>query len=459
MRGISRLTSSFYFLGVILLAIAGEALGQGSSQLDGIWRTRGYGDIYVIDRGEVKAYEVTRETCIPSTTRFNRIGKSTNKAAVAELSFLRLNRSMSSDIFPGSNADEIILSPRPTVTKILADRIDQLPANCIEPVINTPQTNFDVLWHMFDEHYPFFEMKGVDWGAVRRKYRPRANASMSDRALFQLLVGMIEPLEDAHTGVKAEPLGEFFVGRRHETADLDDKMRGRIREIIEVHYIRGEVQKFCNDKIVFGALTPGTYYLGIDGFMNLGTEKKYAAELGCTKAAMDKVFVTPEKIKAMVLDVRLNSGGYDPLGNLIAGYLTRKSYLAYAKQAKLPGGWSQSQPVWISASKNPGFYGPVVLLAGSASESAAETFAMALMGRSPKIVRLGEHTQGIFSDTIMRGLPNSWVFAVPNEQYLTEKGRTFDGSGIPPDFAVPLFSEQDLFQNRDRALEMALELL
>jgi hypothetical protein len=38
--------------------------------------------------------------------------------------------------------------------------------------------------------------------------------------------------------------------------------------------------------------------------------------------------------------------------------------------------------------------------------SAAETFTQALMRRRPKIVRVGENTQGVFSDVLGRRLPN-----------------------------------------------------
>ena len=77
----------------------------------------------------------------------------------------------------------------------------------------------------------------------------------------------------------------------------------------------------------------------------------------------------------------------------------------------------------------------MVELIGIDSVSAAETFTMALMGRSPRVTRIGEHTQGVFSDVLVRQLPNGWRFGLPNERFLTEDGVAFDGPGIPPHVA------------------------
>ena len=84
---------------------------------------------------------------------------------------------------------------------------------------------------------------------------------------------------------------------------------------------------------------------------------------------------------------------------------------------------------------------------------------MALLGRHPHVVRVGSNTQGVFSDVLGRRLPNGWTFGLPNEIYLTEDGKAFDGSGVPPDIDVPIFTTEDLASGRDSALDKALELL
>jgi len=82
-----------------------------------------------------------------------------------------------------------------------------------------------------------------------------------------------------------------------------------------------------------------------------------------------------------------------------------------------------------------------------------------LLGRRPAVDRIGEHTNGVFSGIPNRHLPNGWIFGLPNELYLTERGTSFDVSGIPPTSAVPTLRTADLAAGRDPGLDRAIALL
>jgi C-terminal processing protease CtpA/Prc len=97
-------------------------------------------------------------------------------------------------------------------------------------------------------------------------------------------------------------------------------------------------------------------------------------------------------------------------------------------------------------------------LIGPDTLSGGETFAMALMGRTPKVTSVGENTQGVFSDVWGRKLPNGWTFGLPTELYLTSSGKSFDGRGVPPDIRVPVYPGVDLARGRDGALERAIKV-
>jgi C-terminal processing protease CtpA/Prc len=98
-------------------------------------------------------------------------------------------------------------------------------------------------------------------------------------------------------------------------------------------------------------------------------------------------------------------------------------------------------------------------LIGPITISAGETFTQALMGRTPHITRIGENTQGVFSDVLSRRLPNGWIFGLPNEVFRTSAGTAYDGPGIPPDIGIPVFADQDVAAGRDPAMAKAIELL
>jgi len=81
------------------------------------------------------------------------------------------------------------------------------------------------------------------------------------------------------------------------------------------------------------------------------------------------------------------------------------------------------------------------------------------MGRTPRVVRIGENTQGVFSDVLDRKLPNGWRFGLPNEIYRDSKGKVFDGAGISPDIPAPVFADEDVAAGRDPGMAKALEAL
>ena len=181
------------------------------------------------------------------------------------------------------------------------------------------------------------------------------------------------------------------------------------------------------------------------------------------QAALDTVFAALEGARGLVLDVRKNYGGSDILSLALASRLTTTEYLAYAKVARSdpddPTRFTPRQERMVPTTSRPGFSGPVVQLTGPYTISAGETLTQALMGREPAITRIGQNTQGVFSDVLSRTLPNGWGLGLPNELFLTEGGEYFDGPGIPPDIEVPVFRSFDLDAGSDPALERAITFL
>jgi carboxyl-terminal processing protease len=65
---------------------------------------------------------------------------------------------------------------------------------------------FERLWRAIDAHYPYFELKGVDWPALRARYLPLVQAAESDREYHASIAAMLAELDDAHTGLIAPAL-------------------------------------------------------------------------------------------------------------------------------------------------------------------------------------------------------------------------------------------------------------
>jgi len=203
-------------------------------------------------------------------------------------------------------------------------------------------------------------------------------------------------------------------------------------------------------------------YLRILSFSGYSEKRGFAAGEEALEAALDEIFSDPN-LKALVIDVRINFGGADPYGLVIASRLATREYLAYTKEARADpvdrNKWTPGDASVVRPGLRPGFRGPVVELIGPLTISAGETFTQALMGRTPHVTRIGENTQGVFSDVLSRKLPNGWKFGLPNEVFRTPQGTTFDGPGIPPDIAVPVFADGDVAAGRDPAMERAPGIL
>lgn len=107
--------------------------------------------------------------------------------------------------------------------------------------------------------------------------------------------------------------------------------------------------------------------------------------------------------------------------------------------------------MYVQPARAPRYTGPVAVLTGGSTVSAGETFTQALLDRPGRTFRVGQPTQGVFSDVLVRTLPNGWLLGLPNEEFRTRSGTSFDGPGIPVDHATAVFTEEEFDRRRDSA--------
>jgi C-terminal processing protease CtpA/Prc len=202
--------------------------------------------------------------------------------------------------------------------------------------------------------------------------------------------------------------------------------------------------------------------LRIDSFGGYTDSGAFSDDLAELNTALDTIFSQPEQPENLVIDLRLNGGGWDELGLEIASRLTDKPYLAYTgitrNDPNDPSQFTEPQSVTVQPNDKPGFLGNVTLLTSRYSTSAAESFTESLIGRED-VVRVGENTQGVFSSILEKTLPNGWKFGLGNQLYFTEEGKNFETEGIPADIQVPVFTDEDLANGRDSAIEKTEEIL
>jgi hypothetical protein len=438
---------------------------SGSEPLDGIWRSQGYGYVFELEGGALRAFDVTDDTCVRSFSA----KKEARSVSGREATF-RGPDGLVLSIKSGGTADHRIVHIDGAASDIRIDRLPRKPAVCDQPTANTPLGNFDVFAHTWGEHYISFNLKRADWNTVVTENRAKITLNTTPAQLFDILKSMIQPFGDAHTSIQAPKLKKSFTGIRPDSFRAVDELGGKeeffkagLKKVFDVTnraYLNGSVRSFCNNQIQYGHVDAQTGYLRIvsfDDYAKGGFEKGQQA----LESALDEIF-SDANLRRLVIDVRLNFGGADPYGLAIASRLANGEYLAYTKYARASlehDTWTPGDPSVVKPSARPSFHGPVVLLTGPLTISAGETFTQALMGRTPHVTRIGENTQGVFSDVLLKNLPNGWVFGLPNEVYRTPSGETFDGAGIPPEISVPLFAAPDVAAGRDPAMAAAIAVL
>lgn len=409
----------------------------------------GYGSLFEIRNGHMTSYETTAVSCL-------RAGSAERNPSLSDGNQVVFNGDLGSlRITGGPTEDEKIMHRNHSVSHMRLLRTSEWPKPCKQELVNTAPNNYAVFWQTFAEQFALFPTYHTDWAVVDRKYRVRVTSTTTPEELFQTLSEMVDPFHNGHIDIRARSIGREYFGYKPSADILQSKNAEKISRIIESKYIQGGMQGYCNAQIQYGKLMDSIGFLRIVSFENY-TDEAFGT-------ALDEIFGRAGQLKGLIIDVRINEGGADLFGIEIASRLTANQYLAYFKNARNNSvgslHFTQPEAVWVPVSSRPGFKGRVVLLAGADTLSAGETFAMALMNRTPRVTRIGDDTQGLFSDKLRRSLPNGWVFALPNEIYVTKEGRAFDAIGLPPDIRVPVFAPEDLAHGRDNAIEKAMQIL
>lgn len=421
---------------------SGAGAGAQGRTEEGVWRVEGYGAVLAVADGRLREYQTTAVGCVE--------GDTARRTAPGMYGF----------------ADGTVYTLRPEGRLKVAGsagdrrlrRLAALPAACARALSEDPVTAFDVFWQSFAENYPFFAAKGVDWDAVRAAYRPKVRAGTSREELFGVFSDMVRPLYDAHVAV--------FDGDRHfaqvrpGTVMPGPELDARTKAHIVRRDLGGRpLREFANGRIGYADLPGGQGYLRVSGFAGYDRQDpSHAAQLAQLDKALDAVLTADRtaSLTGLVIDLRVNGGGSDALGLRIAERLTDTPYLAYRKRTR----YTRPQPVPVHPAPGvPRYTGPVAVLTAGTTVSAGETFTQSLIDRPGGTVRIGEPTQGVFSDVLARRLPNGMEVWLPNEEFLTRTGLTFDGTGIPPHLRTPVFTEEEFAHDRDSAFDAAVEAL
>jgi C-terminal processing protease CtpA/Prc len=212
-------------------------------------------------------------------------------------------------------------------------------------------------------------------------------------------------------------------------------------------------------RFVFRTLPNGIAYLSVDEFADDAGVK-----------ALEQHLLEIMQAKGLVLDLRRNGGGNSMYGLAILSYLSEQPLLngqgrelhmspAARSSGELAMEWwklvEEDQPVIQPRSQH--FNGPVALLIGPQTFSAAEDFVVSFQIIKRGLL-VGERTAGSTGQPMMFDLPGGGSARICAKRVSYPDGRRFVGVGIAPDIDVaPTVS--DIRAGRDPVLDRAVQSL
>ena len=182
---------------------------------------------------------------------------------------------------------------------MIVHRIDRKPAVCDKPTPDTPLSNFDVFAQTWAEQYGFFREKNVDWPQVVAANRSRVTDATTPEQLFDILSGMIAPLQDAHSYIGARgDQAEFRWRRRKSPSFLTGAERAQGYALVSAH-LTTPLQRFCEGQVEFGMLAPDVGYLRVRSFNRYSKDGAFETGLAALEAALDTAFANARVVEGI----------------------------------------------------------------------------------------------------------------------------------------------------------------
>ncbi len=309
---------------------------------------------------------------------------------------------------------------------------------------DSPEGNFEALWHIIDRQYCFLDYKheeyGLDWNQVYSEYKSRIVPKMNDEQLFQVFSEMLNELRDGHVNLSTKwEYSQYRQWFDSYPANFSDSLQ---RVYLGKDYALSSSMKYkvFEDNIAY--IYIGSFSTGLGA--------------GNLDAVLDKLAICD----GLIIDVRNNGGGNLTTADKLAERFTNEKVLTgYISHKTGPGhnDFSAPQPVWLEPDMDRvRWQKPTVVLTNRRSYSATNSF-VGKMRQLPNVTIIGDKTGGGSGLPFSSELPNGWSvrFSASPMYDLDMQHTEF---GIDPDIKVDITSE-DMQRNRDTIIEAAREYL
>ena len=414
--------------------------GKSALKARGVWQAKGYGYVLEVTEDALNFYNVTKS-----------FGW---KGEFYDGLFFKLGDDSNTAVFTMH-----ALEPGYNVV-----RLKQLPPQCKVEREWKPTEVFDAFVEVFRSHYPFFEVRNVDWEARVKEARPTVNDDMTEVALFEAMKKMLENLGDGHVYLRAEIDGKERLIRSNKV-DTRKRLRSsfkpsekfktyqsyfrdwrkRFRASRTENTLRGKGIETCNNQIVWGRPHDRIGYIAIDG-MGGYSYGNTDSQVETLHESLNEILAKLADTDALIVDVAFNGGGSDLFSLEIASHFTDKRRLGFSKWPATEKQYRQDRYVIPHTEENSDatmYLKPVYLVTNDVTASAAEIFTMC-MRSIPQVKTVGLNTEGALSDILVKQLPNGWELGLSNEIYTDHEGECHEGPGVAPQVEMEIFNHADV---------------
>lgn len=327
------------------------------------------------------------------------------------------------------------------------------------PYDDSLEGTFEACWKAFDEHYCFFDEKGVDWQGVHDHYKPLFRDSIKTQLqLYRVLDEMLDTLRDGHVNLYTP----FNVGRYWDW--YEDYLPNFDENLINRYYLGKNYWIAAGMKFgMFGR--DSVAYLRYPSFDNT---------IGATN--LDYLLALVRNANGMIIDIRDNGGG--SLSNattLAERFATERTLCGHICHKTGPGhhDFSTPEPVYIDPPTDRVMWDasvrPVVILTNRHSFSSANNFVQRMhaldgtmtldsLGQPyPKMIKqCGDRTGGGSGLPFESVLPNGWSIRFSACPMTDAQGQSTEGGIDPsPGLRIDMDSVSNYERHQDDIIEAA----
>ena len=328
------------------------------------------------------------------------------------------------------------------------------------PILRDPELNFEKLWETFQNRYPFFDLRNVDWQKQYDIYRPKVSTLTTDDELFDIFCEMLDPLDDGHVDL----IGRTGPGcmKRSFNPEPEPRFRQEFSKQ-EIRHLFKTTEKTLLSK-GFGQLEKTSAWMlhycrsCTVGYLRIlefeGVKKRKLTE------ALDRIANDFNRLEGLIIDIRENPGGDDSTVVKIVNRFCDRKQIAFHRKTKFGPGDADFTPIksWHIEPQGPAqFTGPIVLLSCDSVFSGGEVFALAMKQLS-NVTLIGDDTNGIFSYQLEKKLPNGWRYRLSFQMYFSADMVCYEGRGVPVDIRL-LNRKCDIENGEDPLITRALEVI